>query len=944
MNRAIFLMFLLEYLTMNNFYILRGSSTTATRGAINPNTGQEITTSKVNHYRSVEWLSDFRPSNKSKAPIVTGLGPDIIGVSNLNVYYYDEKANYLGYSTNKYTNYDLFGFVDGSEDVEADSVLRKAKLIKFDFDLDITEKELNEMSQTDIQAMLTRVWLYAGFQTYEPHYTKLEKKYKKETGQMFFRDSVDGSIKIFGNDADFIKNASIESKFLFIVARKAEIEKGAALGSKCLSVNQFTKTSCKFDYTRHSVELKLSALDRYSKIMNNYDSEYDLIKLAPAITPLTLTKRLLYQFYIQGADSISCYANGTYWEQDVNESVDDPDLLKNKYYFAENLSLQEFTITDEMSPEWAGTYKHSAGDPPATWVNQTRGDGKIRMEAISDLSHTKSDAYGNRSIRWFNTGKVASDQEVGAIPDSWKFALKIYNSGVFGNQGVAFSTDIYALSTWQQAVDTAHMGNDTTSVYRFEYTPSGSTTAKQFTLDVIDYTIWGRILADVDTAIEPSTGQTKTLYDLPKDDFVSERANYLKCIGLVGLNVVQSSYTVDYPTKFGRNDYGKYFSSNFVSAVTRTSHKPVPISRSTWANTSIWAIIPDNWSAFEGQFRKRFILKDAFALSDAIKALLRKIDPSVKFEATAEYSRFLYEGDSSHPIISFDGSRVGYVPFIAPKSNVLKGNYDQAAQKAEITFEQIMDMLRDCFRCYWFIDDQSRLRIEHARYFMNGGSYDSKETQLDLTSKQDKFNKKFITYAQESVEYDTEDLNSRYEFAWMDDSTETFEDITIDVNSEYVQEDKTEDINSEVFSTDIDLMLYAPDKFSSDGFALMMANKDTGIVPISSVSSLRDDEYIYEYSVLPQNYLLSWLYLARYYMYDMPARKITYTRAPSTDAYRPVGIKQCMKQNITFQVKLGEDIDLTKAIKTTVGAGVIDSLTVNLDTLVQDATLVFEPK
>lgn len=112
---------------------------------------------------------------------------------------------------------------------------------------------------------------------------------------------------------------------------------------------------------------------------------------------------------------------------------------------------------------------------------------------------------------------------------------------------------------------------------------------------------------------------------------------------------------------------------------------------------------------------------------------MHKIDPLVKFEATAEYSRFFYEGDTSTPIIPFDGSRIGYVPFIAPKSNVLKGNYDQAAQKAEITFEQVMNMLRDCFRCYWYIDSNNHLRIEHISYFMKGLSYTSPNIQLDLT-------------------------------------------------------------------------------------------------------------------------------------------------------------------------------------------------------------------
>lgn len=908
---------------MNNniFYLLKGEQQTATNGQFNTSTGEFKSATSVGQYCVTSWLTGLRPIGRKQLPICTLFPPDI-NIKQLRVFFYDKDVNYLGYTI--HIGGDLVDY-----NLVSDSVMLKAEYIRCDFVLDISSTELSQMTQVEITNMLTHVWVYAGFILQGPHYSKLENKYKKETGQVFFRSSLEGSIKIFGTDFDFIKSQSLETKYLLLVTNNS---------GKVLALNSFVETDCKLDDTRHSIELKLSPIDRYSKIMNNYDNTYDLIKLSPAITPLTLTKRLLYQFYIQGANSVSCYANGTHWEQDTNEAIDDADALEKKYYFAKNFSIQEFLIAEEMSSKYAGTYSHVPGTPPTTWVNQTNGDGHIKMIGISDLSQVAS-GQGGVTFRWFDTGKVVDSHATSGLKDAWKFVLKIYDDRAFGSIGVAFSQCIFVMPDWSVNSDNAHMGS--AGEYKFSIRNS-ATDVTVFSLDVINYTIWGRILADVDTAVEPSSGQTKTLYDLPKDDFVSERVNYRKCIGLIGLQVKQTAYTVTHPTKYGRNDYGKYFTNNFVNAATKTAHMPVPISRSSWANTSIWAIIPDEWSSFESQFRTQFTLKDAFSLADTIKALLHKIDPLIKFEATAEYSRFFYEGDTSTPIISFDGSRIGYVPFIAPKSNVLKGNYDQAAQKAEITFEQLMNMLRDCFRCYWYIDDNNRLRIEHVSYFMKGLSYTSPGLQFDLTKKYDKFNKKTVLYAQETTSYNKDDLNSRYEFSWMDDSTDTFEDMEIDVKSLYIQSDKTEEVNSDAFSTDIDLMLYAPDKFSEDGFALMMADKNTGRVPIAAVSGLRDDEYIYTYSVTPQNYLCSWLYLARYYMLDMPAYHIEYTRAPSADAYRVTGIKQCMQQDIEFQTD--EKIDLNKAIKTSVGTGIIDSLSVNIDTHLISATLVYSPK
>lgn len=906
----------------NIFYLLKGEQQTATKGQYNTVTGEFENSTEVGQYCVTSWLTDLRPSNRKQIPSCTLFPPDI-NMKQMRIFFYDKNNKYLNYTILNDESLDEYRAIN-------DSTRLKAEYVKCDFILDISETELSQMTQSEIDSMLTHVWVYAGFELQNPHYSKLESKYKKETGQVFFRNSLEGSIKIFGTDFDFINSQSLETKYVLIVTNA---------DGNVLALNSFAKTDCKLDTTRHSIELKLSSIDRYSKLMNKYDNTYDLIKLSPAITPLTLTKRLLYQFYIQGANSVSCYANGTYWEQDVNEAIDDANALRNKYYFAENFTKQEIVIEKEQSEYFAGTYIRDESYNGYRWIHTTESNLVFWLDPLSDSEkanyNTAAWPYG--SILNAATGSHPTNT-TGENRNSL-YWIKFNDRKTFGSQNTPNlkSKSVYCTSYADKKFDGV-FNSGSGADYKLNKVLD-NTYAFNLRDCLIDYTIWGRILADVDTAIEQSTGQTKTLYDLPKDDFVSERVNYRKCIGLIGLQVKQTGYTVAHPTKYGRNDYGKYFTNNFVNAFTKTEHMPVPISRSSWANTSLWAIIPDTWSIFENQFRSEYILKDAFSLADVIKALLHKIDPLVKFEATSEYSQFLYGGDTSTPIIPFDSSRVGYVPFIAPKSNVLKGNYDQAAQKAEITFEQLMNMLRDCFRCYWYIDDSNRLRIEHVSYFMKGLSYTSPNIQLDLTKKYDKFNKKAILYAQEATSYNKDDLSSRYEFNWMDDSTDTFDDMEINVNSVYIQSDKTDEINSEVFSTDIDLMLYAPDKFSNDGFVLMMANKDTGKVPIAAVSGLRDDEYAYTYSATPQNYLCSWLYLARYYMLDMPAYHIEYTRAPLTGAYRVTGIKQFKQQDIEFQTS--KKIDLNKAIKTSVGTGIIDSLSVNIDTQLISATLVY---
>src|SRR5699024_9226093 len=142
-----------------------------------------------------------------------------------------------------------------------------------------------------------------------------------------------------------------------------------------------------------------------------------------------------------------------------------------------------------------------------------------------------------------------------------------------------------------------------------------------------------------------------------------------------------------------------------------------------------------------------------------------------------------------------------------------KGIYDEPATKAPITFENLMNMLRDCFKCYWYIEN-GKLKIEHIWYFMNGRSYGQTQNGLDLTNTVNAINSKAYSYGQNNFEYDKSDLSGRYEFGWMDDCTDLYDGFPINVDAVYVQSDKTENITIDNFSSDIDLMLLTPNSFS----------------------------------------------------------------------------------------------------------------------------------
>ena len=709
-----------------------------------------------------------------------------------------------------------------------------------------------------------------------PHYKDLSKKYAKESGQEFFRVSLDGKINLFGQDYELIANSGLEDQLIFI------IDKYNRTSGKWIEYykGEFNKTDCKLDYDKKKCELKTTAIDDYSEVMNKYENIYDLIKLAPAITWINLHKRSLMQVYISGANSISNFFGGIYWEDDVNEAIDDHDTLVNKYYFSYIKAGNEFYVRGAGISGVNGVYAGTNGYW-SCWNGYTCYMG-------TDTPLIKAYIYIKR-----NSDGTVLYQSV----KQWMFT----------NAGNCYIE--------RENIEMVNVSN-----------PSD-----KFTIESpFVYHIYQRLLCDVDT-ISDSEG-VKNTYDLPPDDFVTDNRNYKKCIGLRGGLFFCTSRAVDKPTRYGVNDYGQYFTNQFIPS-TLGLGRPLPISRNSWANASLWYIYEDyTYKYFEERLRKRYTLKDSYSIAAVIKALLNKIDPTLKHEATAEYSRFLY--DTTVPI-----SMNRFYVFITQKTNILKGDYDQPAQKAEISFEDLMKMLRDCFRCYWYIED-GKFKIEHISFFMRGGSYSyNSNVQLDFTKLTDQFNKKPSAYFQSEVEYDKSDLNQRYEFGWMDDVTDLFGGVSIDVKSNYIQKDKNEEINISQFSSDVDYMLFNPSNFSDDGFALLCPIKNGSNYELPIIHTTLVDEDGDTYEAIVQNWYASWAYLVHFYMYDMPANNIDCNVLNNLYVN---AVKMCMKHTIEFPIE--EDLNELELIKTTIGNGKIDEISVNVNTRHAKVRLLYVPQ
>lgn len=336
---------------------------------------------------------------------------------------------------------------------------------------------------------------------------------------------------------------------------------------------------------------------------------------------------------------------------------------------------------------------------------------------------------------------------------------------------------------------------------------SGTGASGTVSMDVRDISVFMRCVCDVEDVDGSPT------FAITSDDPVANNRNYRR---VIPYNFPSSIYfgteLTSTPTQYGIYQPGQYYAKPNVST------EAYPVSRSAWGRLSVWYLFLSSGLFPEDSARSPIVLRDAYPLASVISVLLGQIAPSVTHAETAEYSQFLY---GTNPLTG-----VKTIPVICPKSNLIYSGYDQPARKAPITLRAVLDMLRDCFRCYWYIDSGNRLIVEHVRYFDNGLSYSGNPgVGADLTERIVTRNGKPWAYARNAYAYDKVDMPARYQFGWMDDQTTLFDGKPIDMVSGYVQENRIENIDVKQFSSDVDYILLNPSDISKDGFVLMLCEE-----------------------------------------------------------------------------------------------------------------------
>lgn len=698
-----------------------------------------------------------------------------------------------------------------------------------------------------------------------PRFKDVTIDYEREQGEIFYRKNFNGEVTFVGADYDLIANAPYATRFVLRITRW--YPDGT---TKQLSLSEFYKTDCEFDMDKRIATVSPKEIDRYQRVLDALDKEYNIKDLLPEMTDLTIYKRPLIQIYVLGDDVLQSYTAGTTFEQDSG-IMDTEELAQ--YHFMDNglmVALHTVMVQDPggSSPNVAGVY-----------VGSGKVDYNFQLHSIGDrYYYVQFLPLSNHTVR-----------------------ISIYDSSgaeLFFGSGAEAAPSIIC-----EAVE-------------------GSGATGRVQVFFVYYHLYARMLHN-----KAAEG-----YPLAEDD-VASSPNYTRVSGInISDNMRWSARASNSPTEYGKTAAGTYYMPPYYGPTTTF----YPVSITQWPDKarfgyylSIWFSYNSVITALDSQYRLAQVVSVAYQMADVIKALIEANGLGVTFDSTSDYSLILFGNTTTSNVL---GGR-SITPFLVAKANIINGDYRKVYPDPSITLGQIFSMLKNTMQIYWYLDG-SKIRLEHRRYFDNGLSYSGAPVVgYDLTEMMCPRSSRSWASGRNQYKYDKDEMPERYQFGWMDTVTKPFSGYPIVVNSDAVEGGLIEEVTVDNFTSDIDYMLTNPSGVSEDGFAIIGAILSGGNYLTPIVSQTTDNV---AYNI--QNGLMSYIYLHPiYWLDDMPAESLTINNAP----YMAHSVKRTKRQEIDFPSD-NYEVDEYELIKTEMGEGQIDKLSVSLTSGFINAEILHE--
>ena len=737
-----------------------------------------------------------------------------------------------------------------------------------------------------------------------PRYDNLKLKWSRPTGQMYYTEDISGTLKFLGVDFQTLNACALNTQFTLIVYQN-RVEVGRSL---------FRKTDCKWDIDHGVVDVDISVYDEYKKFQDKKDEEYNLVKILEDKKSLNLYTYPVKELWVRGSeDMIVCTER---YAQSVTVSSINRESDIRRQFGAVVAPVVGTAVV--LSGEGAGRYVGGKGfvyNSSRTGVSYSfyNEDESYRITA---LGSAHDGAGGTLSDYWWNTitltrmsdmatvgtftiggGTAATEREGGYIKGSYN-GLDAFNNNTADNP-LTFS-------------------NGSTFIIRVRSVLSRLTSRAEI------------------------SGWTAFNDENIRED---EPMKYWKASQGVIVGSIRVGNSGPYSGKYPVEGGGYYLPPDDNDGWVAIWHESWLQGMSMWSKAGLNYNYPPVSPYYDAAsspttseidlYKSEEQVNDFYLLTDAIRAVVQKMDEDIQFDSLD--SQFLF--NSLNPL---NGIQQGAL-YISQKSNILNLGYDYPAWLAPVKWSQIETLLREAFDCYWSLyirDGHKHLRIEHRKWYENGGNYTQSGVQvatIDLTSTFR--NSTPFTFGEKTRhwEFDTDgngtvSTASRHEYGWMDTQSEIFDGQPITVPEAYrlFTDEKTEQHKVDWFSSDIDFLTSVQAECSSDGFALVMENPNHPNWIITGAAEYSGQNYQLSFDYLQKKYLLQGIY-AEYIKIGDDA---TLTATGSNARMRT--------SEIQLRVPAGMSIEASDTIKTQVGIGVIDTLEYDLHSELYTTKLRYE--
>lgn len=712
--------------------------------------------------------------------------------------------------------------------------------------------------------------------------------YGQQSGEVFYRAKLNGSL-LFRFEFDYILNAGYNAEHIVVLQRyDSDTDDFVDVWR-----GKFTLTDCEIDFDTHTISVTPETVDRYTAILENIDKEYNIVKLAPQMRPVNILIRPCLQVYLAGESKVSNYIGGNYWETSCDSLVDATEIEINQ-------RLKIYGAFCGIYIEWKSG---GLAGKKVVYGGQITNDGSGILKG------------------WVYSGNDGVEDSIDytATP-----ASGFHNGGTF---------KFYKGGTLLVTAEIDDFGD----VPGVEINDSTLVDGSIVQLDCI----YDRFLVQTDEA-DGAGSIDGIIYDLRTPtvaDFAGGSKNYNKYLTIQNNSPIEVYISVETsvdPTVWGQATTDRYF---IKPPDTLTDHY-MPLGIENWRLVSYW------WKAkrvdgikindkVAGKFTVTRTIRDAYDYRQTIFKLLEKagVNPQYIISGCLGGSQ------------DYVGARTDLV--ITPRSNVISSYYDMPAQNAPISLSNIFRMLKEAYKCYWHIDENGNMHIEHVSYYDNGYSYteDAPQVLVNLETEQHTRTTESKCFGQNKVKYDKQDMPAQFTFGWGDTQTIPFDGYPINCLDNYVQKGtKSEQLIGD-FDTDVDFVMSSPNDVSKDGFFLFaLPLVDGNYSQTLKIETVRiQDENGEPYEVTIQNADAAFVKIHEtWWRYALPCENIevnnTDTNAITTGRYKAQTVEFA---DTSMADVIGDVDECNKIIRTQQGDGHVKTLSINLNSLATKADLLF---